>query len=258
MGAIASQITSLTLVYSAVYLGANQWKHQRSASLAFVTRGKCFHLMTSPWPFQALCAQSCKTKTPGEPLWFMLLQLAHERRIDSHRFYWILDEIKSFYWSKPNGHATRLLHVLLFCSYVFLRVLYKCCGAYRNSIVLHAVLTSVHTTESGVVNVRWCHLTWWRHQMEKFSALLALCAGNSPVPGEFPSQRTVARSFDIFLDLHRNKRLSKQSWGWWFETQSRPLWRHSYVAAGEILCDRLKTYWLIRIKYVDGILLINK
>ena len=28
--------------------------------------------------------------------------------------------------------------------------------------------------------------TWWRHQMEIFSALLAICAGNSPVPGEFP------------------------------------------------------------------------
>ena len=27
---------------------------------------------------------------------------------------------------------------------------------------------------------------WWRYQMETFSALLAICAGNSPVPGEFP------------------------------------------------------------------------
>ena len=33
--------------------------------------------------------------------------------------------------------------------------------------------------------------TWWRHQMETFSALLAICAGNSPVPGEFPTQRPV-------------------------------------------------------------------
>ena len=39
--------------------------------------------------------------------------------------------------------------------------------------------------------------TWWRHQAETFSALLALCAGNSPVTGEFPSQRPVARSFDV-------------------------------------------------------------
>ena len=71
------------------------------------------------------------------------------------------------------------------------------------------------------------HNPWWRHQMETFSALLAICAGNSPVPGEFPAQRPVTRSFDVFFDQRPNKRLSKQSWGWWFETHSPPLWRHS-------------------------------
>ena len=45
--------------------------------------------------------------------------------------------------------------------------------------------------------------------METFSALLAICAGNSPVSGEFPTQRPVTRSFDVFFDLCRNKRLSK-------------------------------------------------
>ena len=69
-------------------------------------------------------------------------------------------------------------------------------------------------------------VTWWRHQMETFSALLAICAGNSRVPGEFPTKRLVTRSFDVFFDLRLNKRLRKQSWGWWFETLSRPLWRH--------------------------------
>ena len=63
--------------------------------------------------------------------------------------------------------------------------------------------------------------------METFSALLAICAGNSPVTGEFPAQRSVTRSFDVFFDLRLNKRLSKQSWGWWTETPPRPLWRHS-------------------------------
>ena len=53
-----------------------------------------------------------------------------------------------------------------------------------------------------------------------------------PLCGEFtghrwiPSQRPVTRSFDVFFDLNLNKRLSKQSCGWWFETPSRPLWRH--------------------------------
>ena len=57
----------------------------------------------------------------------------------------------------------------------------------------------------------------WRHQMETFSALLAICVGNSPVPGEFPAQKPLTRCFDVFFDP--NKRLSKQ-WGWWFETPS--------------------------------------
>ena len=56
-----------------------------------------------------------------------------------------------------------------------------------------------------------------------------------PLCGEFtgprwiPAQRPVTRSFDIFFDLLLNKRLSKKSWGWWFETLSRSLWRHCNV-----------------------------
>ena len=68
--------------------------------------------------------------------------------------------------------------------------------------------------------------TWWRHQMETFSALLTFCAGNSLVTDEFPSQRPVTQSFDVFFDLHLDKQLSKQLWGWWFETPSCPLWHH--------------------------------
>ena len=69
-------------------------------------------------------------------------------------------------------------------------------------------------------------IPWWRHQMETFSALLAICAGNSPVTGEFPTQRPVTRGFDVFFDLCLHKRLSKQWLGWLFDTPSRPLWRH--------------------------------
>ena len=69
--------------------------------------------------------------------------------------------------------------------------------------------------------------TWWRHQMEAFSALLALCAGNSPVTGEFPAQGQWrgALMFSLICTWIY-KRLSKQSRSWWFETPSRPLWRH--------------------------------
>ena len=76
-----------------------------------------------------------------------------------------------------------------------------------------------------VVSEWWKARHWWRHPMETFSALLALCAGNSPVTGEFPSQRPSTRSLDVFFDLRTNERLSKQSRGWWFESPSCSLWR---------------------------------
>ena len=71
-----------------------------------------------------------------------------------------------------------------------------------------------------------CLISWWHPQMETYSALLAICAGNSPATSEFPSQRPVTWSFDVFFDLRLNKRLSKQSWGWSLETPLRSLWRH--------------------------------
>ena len=46
------------------------------------------------------------------------------------------------------------------------------------------------------------------------------------VTGEFPAQRPVTWIFDIFFYLRLSKRSSRQSWGWWSETPSRPLWRN--------------------------------
>ena len=48
-------------------------------------------------------------------------------------------------------------------------------------------------------------IIWWRHQIEAFSALPVICVGNSQVPGDFPAQRPVTRSFDVFFDLRLNK-----------------------------------------------------
>ena len=70
---------------------------------------------------------------------------------------------------------------------------------------------------------------------ENIFRVTGLCAGNSPITGEFLSQRPVTRTSDVFFDLCLNTRLSKQSWGWWFETPSHSLWRHCYVFC---LCHR--------------------
>ena len=85
-------------------------------------------------------------------------------------------------------------------------------------VTIHSIIYPSHT-----------EYWWWRYQMDTFSALLAICARNSLVTGEFLAQRPVMRSFGVFVDLRPNKRLSKQSWGWWFGTPSRPLWRHCNV-----------------------------
>ena len=113
-----------------------------------------------------------------------------------------------------------------------------------------------HTQRANHV-VLWCFLWWWPEHADEqrtdwpliFNALSLrryrsniimmtssdgnifrvtghLCGGNSSVPGEFPAQRPVTRSFDVFFDLRLNKRLSKQPWSWWFETPSWSLWCH--------------------------------
>ena len=56
-----------------------------------------------------------------------------------------------------------------------------------------------------------------------------------PLCGEFTGPwwipRTKASDADVFFDLRLNKRLSKQWRGWWFETLSRPIWRHRNLGA---------------------------
>ena len=71
---------------------------------------------------------------------------------------------------------------------------------------------------NGFTVIYFRHKPWWRHQMETFSALLALCAGNPPVTGGFPLQRPVTRSVCVFFDLRLYKRLSRQSRRRLFET----------------------------------------
>ena len=79
---------------------------------------------------------------------------------------------------------------------------------------------------SNFPQIKQCSL-WWRHQMETYSALLALCAGTSPVTGEFPAQRPVTRSFDVsFICAWINGWANNRETG---ETQSRSLWRHRNV-----------------------------
>ena len=117
---------------------------------------------------------------------------------------------------------------------------------WKNDKMLLKKRPSCHSFNTYMERLAFCAASaifdsWGRRQMETFSALLANCAGNSPLTGEFSTQRPVTRSFDLRL----NKPLSKQSWGWWFEKPSHPLWRHCDVDIKPIFTYSNKAFCLI-------------
>ena len=88
-----------------------------------------------------------------------------------------------------------------------------------------------HHSPTIVSNFEWpLIVAWLRHddvnKWKHFPRYWPFVRGIHRSPVKFPTQRPVTRSFDVFFDLRLNKWLSKQSWGWWFETRSCPLWRH--------------------------------
>ena len=116
-------------------------------------------------------------------------------------------------------------YIRSFFGFTFLNILYFLKYSCTNISHRRSLYTFYWKANNGcvvLILMRSC----WCHQIKAFSALLALCEGNPPVTGVFPSQRLVTRGFDIFFDLCLNKRLSKRSRRWWFETPSGSLWRH--------------------------------
>ena len=128
-------------------------------------------------------------------------------------------------WIKLNYMYHILQQPLLFLSESkdIKGFLLECSGLTMN----HHVLSSFGKTWQYIL---WTEIMLTSSNGNIFRVTGLFCAGNSPVPGEFPAQRPVTRSLDVFFDLRLNKLLNKQSWGWWFETLSRWLWRHCNVA----------------------------
>ena len=168
MGTVASQITSLTIVYTTVYSNADQSKHQSSASLAFVWgihRGP----VNSPhkWPVT-------RKMLPFDDV-IMIKRGPDKLKVD-FMFHFLPDSAQvNIMMTSSNGNIFRVTGPL--------------CGEFTG-------------------------------------------------PGELPAQRPVTRSFDVFFDQRLNKRLSKQSWGWWFETPSWSLWRQCNVIDCPVACRR--------------------
>ena len=140
MSAMASQITSLTIVYSAVYSGVDQRKYQSSASLAFVLG-------------------------------------IHRGPVNSPH----------------KGPVTRKM-------FPFDDVIMN---------IVDGMDTCLERVRASIpIRINSWPLCMMTHQCLTFPALLALCAGNSPMTSEFPSQRPVTQNFDVFFGLRLNKRLT--------------------------------------------------
>ena len=108
--------------------------------------------------------------------------------------------------------------------------------------------TRWHICYSGTGKFEW-NIIMMTSSYGKISALLALCAGNSPVTGEFPLQCSVTHGFDIFFDLHLNKWFSKQC-----EADDRRRHRaHSDVTVMYLDNESMsiERHWLLAINHTD-------
>ena len=192
---MASQITSLTIVYSTVYSGVDQRKHQSSALLAFV-RG------IHRWPVNS------------------------PRKGPVSRKMFPFDDV---IMRKPENWwlATCALHEDVAIWESFLHYWPLVIEIHRSQVV---PFISMMTSSNGCI----------------LCVTGPLC-GNSPVTGDFPSQRPV-RWFDNFSDLRLNKWLDKQWLCCWFETLSRSLSRTSgsyKIARGSSLCMWVFFYFVL-------------
>ena len=196
MTTVASQITSLTVVYLIVYSDADQRKHESSASLAIVRgihrdrwiprtkgqwRGKWSHLMTSSCICNSVIIDGWRF--PPD-IWNKLFGFACRHFpygnvfLVSMRLVW-----RRFKTQRPEQHGR---HLAVFLS------------AFSWMISMHDDV------------IKWMHFPRYWSLVWDYRWI--------------PSPRPVTRSFDIFFDLRLNKQLSKQPRRRWIEAPWRWLW----------------------------------
>ena len=130
----------------------------------------------------------------------------------------------SFCYHSAHGHVWQL-HIFVYCAYQHSSRVK--CKIWSHQFIIIWMITTKNCPWIWIM-METSAVTWTPHEdvikWKHFPRYWPF--GNSQVASEFPTQRQVTRSSDVFFDMRPNKRLSKQSWGWWFETSSRPLWRH--------------------------------
>ena len=244
MSTMASQITSLKLLYSSVYSGADQRKHKSSASLAFV-RG--IHRWPVNSPHKGLVTRKAFSFD-----YVIIPQLYSEVIWASWRLRPPIVTVgESIGDPAPDNNWLNVFKSIINTSLSYSIAMIALCNIdrfiiYTSCFFFICGFAFPHWWRS--INLWQCWIRWDKLSVvlaaPKYcsintqymvtasngiiSALLTLCEGKSPVTGEFPSQRSVTRIFDVFFDLRLNKRLNKESRRRWFEMSSRSLWRHCY------------------------------
>ena len=218
MGAMASQITSLITVFSTVNSGTDQRRHQSSASLVFV-RGIHRWPVNSPhkwpltwkmYPFHDVIMYSHRSYISPRP------RHSRPKYIHAHTQVWKIPPFCWFWTTKTPPFSTKIFHFEVQWNTPFSSKTRLFFSLYK---IKHPFLYVCDTQDISYV------------MMTSSNGNIYRVTGH--LCGEFTGLRWIPRTkasdaelYDVFFDMRLNKRLSKQSWGWWFERLSRPLWRH--------------------------------
>ena len=138
---------------------------------------------------------------------------------------------------KENHNSTRdLAHELYQQDFCYVSIAFTCRTSMLHTLrmpvliifvqyaIFASLLASNPEAKSVVPELTTRDNPWWRHQKEKnFPRYWPFVRGIDRSPMNSPHK---GQWCGAFFDLHLNKRPSKLSWSWWFETQSCPLWRH--------------------------------
>ena len=147
------------------------------------------------------------------------------------------------HWSLLITYSNYFLKRKAFCVLALISLKFVFIKVY---VSIQIAFKFVFFKPSSFVQVMACRWTGDKFMMTSSNGNSFRVAGH--LCGEFiglrwiPAQRPVTRSFDVFFDLRLKERFSKQSWGWWFETSSRPLWRHRNVTGN----SNHPVHWYLR------------
>ena len=229
MGDMTSQITSLTIVYSTVYSRADQRKAPRHWPLCGEFIGD--HLTTSPCPCHS------DTKPLTNQCWFHFKDVSWNSHKNS---FTVSSQSTTIPYHEFANHSFDITATSPRIQWVnsSTTIIYQIMFAYVNL----NVISRVHVNEPTIDSLHDDVIKW--KQFPRYLPFVREFTGDRWIP------RTKTSDAELWCFLWSSpERLSKQSWGWWFETPSGPLWRHCNVKPNDGYMRRQPRTALVQIMY---------